>query len=333
MIETEVSRRNAIASDPVAQFSRMIEIREFEIRVNALFAEGLVHGTTHLCNGQEALAVGLAASLRIDDVVAATYRGHGIALALGMTPESALAEIMGKASGCNGGLGGSMHLSSAAVGLLPTSAIIGAGMPIAVGAAVAFQNRSEDRVAVSVFGDGGSNIGAFHEAINIAAVWNLPVVFVCDNNLYGEYSRVNLTTSVEDIYTRATGYGIPGCAVDGMDINAVRAALSEAIDRARTGGGPSLVEAKTYRFAGHSRADLAPYRPAGELESWVDRDPLLVTQRTLTRQGAVDDAQVAALTAAVRNDLDLVVARLRDAAEPDPSTMFDNVWASTGRTS
>ncbi|MDT5017220.1 MAG: acetoin:2,6-dichlorophenolindophenol oxidoreductase subunit alpha, partial [Mycobacterium sp.] len=247
----QLSRRESLRGSKLGRLERMIEIQEFENAVNGLFAEGLIHGTTHLCLGQEALAVGLAAVTRDDDVVAATYRGHGIALALGMTPDSVLAEIMGRATGCTGGMGGSMHLSAADIGLLPTSAIIGAGQPIAVGAALAFANRGEDRVAVSVFGDGGSNIGAFHEALNLAAVWNLPVVFVCDNNLYGEYSRINLTTAIEDIHLRATSYGMPGEAVDGMDIEAVEDALGSAIELARQGGGPTLIEAKTYRFAGH----------------------------------------------------------------------------------
>ena len=164
-------RRQALQDDAVEQYARMVEIRDFEERVNGLFADGLIHGTTHLCMGQEALAVALAATLRPTDVVTATYRGHGIALALGMKPRSVLAEIMGKAEGCTGGLGGSMHLCDMSVGLLPTFAVIGAGLPVAAGAALAFQNRGEDSVAVAVFGDGATNIGAFHETLNLAAVW------------------------------------------------------------------------------------------------------------------------------------------------------------------
>jgi TPP-dependent pyruvate/acetoin dehydrogenase alpha subunit len=322
-----VTRRAALADGPAARLSRMVEIREFENRVNDLFAEGVIHGTTHLCLGQEALAVGLASAAHVDDVVAATYRGHGIALALGMTPDSLLAEIMGKASGCTGGLGGSMHLSSPQIGLLPTSAIIGAGMPIAVGAALAFQNRGEPRVAVSVFGDGGANIGAFHEAINIAAVWKLPIVFVCDNNLYGEYSRINLTTAVDDIHKRAAAYAIPGEAVDGMDLDAVTAALGAAIELARGGGGPTLIEAKTYRFAGHSRADQATYRPAGEAEAWRDREPVDLLRRKLSDDGTLDDAGFAAILEQTKADLEAVVERARAAADPTPADMFANVWS------
>lgn len=327
MNTAQTARRAALADGPVKRLERMIEIREFENRINELFAEGVIHGTTHLCLGQEALAVGLAATARLDDVVAATYRGHGIALALGMTPESVLAEIMGRATGCTGGLGGSMHLSSAEIGLLPTSAIIGAGMPIAVGAAVAFVNRGEDRVAIAVFGDGGSNIGAFHEALNIAAVWKLPVVFVCDNNLYGEYSRINLTTAVEDIHLRAAAYGIPGTVVDGLDIDAVQTELGSAIHRARSGGGPSLVEAKTYRFAGHSRADKATYRPEGELELWLRREPVGLAARTSIERGEINAAGVEEMTARIRAEMEATVQRARQAPDPTPESMFANIYA------
>jgi TPP-dependent pyruvate/acetoin dehydrogenase alpha subunit len=326
MSDIEVERRETLRDDRVAQLDRMIEIRAFENRVNELFAEGIIHGTTHLCLGQEALSIALALVARNDDVVAATYRGHGIALALGMTPESILAEMLGRASGCTGGLGGSMHLCAPDVGLLPTSAVIGAGLPHAVGAAVAFQNRGEDRVALAVFGDGASNIGAFHESLNMAAVWKLPVVFVCDNNLYGEYSRINITTSVEDISVRAASYGIPGTSVDGMDIPTARDALAEAVERARSGGGPSLVEARTYRFAGHSRADKAEYRPAGELETWQEREPILVATRALEADGVLGAGEGDALDAQVRARIEAVVEQVREAPNPAPSAMFKNIW-------
>jgi TPP-dependent pyruvate/acetoin dehydrogenase alpha subunit len=316
------------AAGELARLQRMIEIREFENRINDLFAEGVIHGTTHLCLGQEALAVGLATEARPDDAVVATYRGHGIAMALGMTPESVLSEIMGKSTGCTGGVGGSMHLSSPEIGLLPTSAIIGAGMPIAVGAAIAFQNNNEDRVAISMFGDGGSNIGAFHESINIAAVWKLPIVFLCDNNLYGEYSRINLTTSVADIANRAAAYDIPGRIVDGMDLDAVRQTLRAAIEHARSGAGPILIEAKTYRFAGHSRADQATYRPAGELDEWKQREPVELRSRTLREQGVLDEAKYKEMLDKVRVDLDDTVARARSAPDPTPADMFANVWST-----
>jgi len=327
---TSIERR-AQLSDPIARFERMVEIRDFEERVNGLFAAGAIHGTTHLCNGQEALDVGLAVSLRPTDIVTATYRGHGVALALGMDPAVVMGEIMGKAAGCTGGVGGSMHLCDMSVGLLPTFAIVGAGLPVAAGAALAFQSRGEDGVAVAVFGDGASNIGAFHESLNLAAVWNLPIVFLVDNNVYGEYSRINLTTPIEDLYLRAASYGMPALVVDGMDVNAVEAALGTAVERARTGGGPTLVEAKTYRFAGHSRADTAPYRPEGELEAWRQRDPLVVTRKALVAAGHADDAELDRVTATVRARLGDMVDQVSAWPEPTVAAMFDNIWTPSAR--
>lgn len=318
-------RRAAIREDATEAYARMVEIRRFEERVNELFAAGLVHGTTHLCQGQEALGVALATVLRNDDVVAATYRGHGIALALGMTPASVLAEIMGRATGCTGGVGGSMHLADMSLGLLPTSAIIGAGLPIAAGAALAFQIRGEDRVAVAVFGDGASNIGAFHEALNMAAVWRLPVVFLCDNNVYGEYSRIDRTTSVLDISRRAAGYDIPGDSFDGMDLDTARAALAGAVDRARSGAGPTLLEARTYRFAGHSRADKALYRPEGELDEYLKRDPVALRRAALLAAG-VSEGDLVAVEQRVGEEIDAVAAAVAEDPLPDAAAMFRNIW-------
>jgi pyruvate dehydrogenase E1 component alpha subunit len=326
---TPQERRAALVSDPVEQYARMVEIRDLEERVNELFAAGTIHGTTHLCIGQEALAVGLATVLRPTDAVTATYRGHGVALALGMTPRSVLAEIMGRAEGCTGGVGGSMHLCDMTVGLLPTFAIIGAGLPVAAGAALAYQNRDEDSVAVAVFGDGASNIGAFHEALNLAAVWKLPVVFVLDNNVYGEYSRINTTTPFEDLHVRAVSYGMPGEMVDGMDTVKVQATIGAAVERAREGGGPTLVEAKTYRFAGHSRADTAPYRPEGEFEKWQERDPLLVTRTTLLDAGIASD-RLDAVAAEVRASLAATVAEVEQLPAPGVEAMFTHISANQG---
>ncbi|MBO4208424.1 thiamine pyrophosphate-dependent dehydrogenase E1 component subunit alpha [Micromonospora echinofusca] len=317
--------RRAALGDPVQAYRRMQEIRSFEDRITGLFAQGLVHGTTHTCQGQEALDVGLANALRLDDIVTCTYRGHGIALALGMSPEAVLGEIMGRTSGCIGGVGGSMHLSDLDVGLLPTFAIVGAGLPVAAGAALAFQNRGEDRVAVAVCGDGATNIGAFHEAINMAAVWKLPVVFVVDNNLYGEYSRINLTTPVTDLSRRADAYGIPGESVDGMDLDTVGEALSRHVAAARSGAGPSLLEVRTYRFAGHSRADQATYRPAGELDVWRQRDPLVLRRAALIDAGIASAAELDAVEQSVRAMITDVVEATSAVPEPDARAMFANI--------
>jgi len=323
---TSIDRRQALVDDPMAQFARMVEIRDLEERVNVLFASGAIHGTTHLCLGQEALAVGLASVLRPTDVVTATYRGHGMALALGMSPESVLGEIMGKAEGSTGGVGGSMHLCDMSVGLLPTFAIVGGGLPVAAGAALTFQTRGEDGVGVAVVGDGAANIGAFHEALNLASVWRLPAVFVIDNNSYAEYSRINLTTPMEDLHLRASAYGMPGVKVDGMDVDAVIAAASDAVARARSGGGPTLIEAKTYRFAGHSRADAATYRPQEEVDEWRKRDPLIVTRRSIIAKGLADDAALDALDERVRADVAGIVARVQELPGPAMAAMFGHVW-------
>jgi pyruvate dehydrogenase E1 component alpha subunit len=323
-----VLERRSKLLDPIAKFERMVEIRDFEERVNGLFAAGSIHGTTHLCNGQEALDVAIAAALRPSDVVTATYRGHGVALALGMQPETVLAEIMGKAAGCTGGVGGSMHLCDMDVGLLPTFAIVGAGLPVAAGAALAYQTRGDDGVAVAVFGDGASNIGAFHESLNLAAVWNLPVVFVLDNNVYGEYSRIDVTTPIEDLHRRADAYGMASTVVDGMDVSAAEAELRAAVERARSGGGPTLIEAKTYRFAGHSRADTAPYRPSGELDAWRLRDPLKVSRESLVARDLATDADLDAIVARVRAHLGEVIEQVQTWPEPTASAMFQHIWTT-----
>lgn len=324
--DSSVERRADLRRGDVERFERIVEIRGFEERLNVLFASGAIHGTTHLAMGQEALAVGLATELEPTDLVTGTYRGHALALALGMSPRELLSEIMGKAEGPTGGLGGSMHVSDPAIGLLPTFAIVGAGLPVSVGAGLAFQYNNEPRVSVALFGDGSTNIGAFHESMNLAAIWNLPVVFVCDNNVYGEYSRINLTTPIEDLHIRAASYAMPSAVVDGMDVVAVRETIAAAVERARTGGGPTFVEAKTYRFAGHSRADTAPYRPEGELEKWQQRDPVKLAREALVASGQLDAAGAADLEARVGAALDSVIETVRDLPEPALPTMFDNIW-------
>lgn len=282
--QTALERRSALG-DPVGRYSRMVEIRIAEDIIKELFATGLVAGSTHTCQGQEAVSVGIATVLRRTDLVGCTYRGHGHAMALGMPPVEVLGEILGREIGCVGGLGGSMHLSSRLIGLMPTMAIVGAGLPISAGAAWAAQLDGRDDIGVSIFGDGASNIGAFHEALNIAAVWRLPVVFICENNLYGEYSRIDTTTAVEDIAVRASAYGMASAVVDGQDLDEVMESVAQAAASARAGEGPTLLEMKTYRYAGHSRSDPASYRPEGELDSWLLRDPIAIYGSRLVGSG------------------------------------------------
>ncbi|MEJ5296501.1 MAG: thiamine pyrophosphate-dependent dehydrogenase E1 component subunit alpha [Armatimonadota bacterium] len=256
----------------------MLDIRFCEERIQRLFEEGLVRGSTHLCIGQEAVSVGAAAAVEPErgDTVLCTYRGHGMALALGMSLHSLLAELMGRQGGCCGGKGGSMHLTDVDHGLLGTFAIVGAHIPIAAGAALSAQIRKSGAVSLAVFGDGAVNNGAWHEAVNLAAVWKLPVVLLCENNLYGEYTPFAQTSPVPHVADRAAAYGIPAEIVDGQDADEMFRAVRGAVRRARQGGGPSLIEAKTYRFVGHSRTDPATYRPQGELEKWRQRDPIRI---------------------------------------------------------
>lgn len=325
--DTKRQRRLTLAESPYEQLRRMYEIRAIEDCVSQLFREGLLAGTTHTCHGQEAVAVGIAAAMRPTDLVTCTYRGHGLALALGMTPEAVLGEVMGRRKGAVLGLGGSMHLADSDVGLLPTMAIVGAGIPIAVGAALTASVKQTGAVAVCVFGDGASNIGAFHEGLNLAAVWRMPVVFVCENNLYGEYSPLATTTSVTDIALRGASYGIEGQIVDGQDVEVVSLAVERAVERARAGEGPQLLEMKTYRFTGHSRSDPATYRPPGELETWQRRDPLVVlggrlrAKRVLSEQDTVDLARTAA------DDAARLLDELRASEPPSTADMFDHVYA------
>lgn len=320
-----LDRRKLLRTGLTEQYRRMVEIRLMEERVNELFASGSIHGTTHLCQGQEALAVGLATVLEPDDVVTATYRSHGMSLALGLTPRGVLGEIMGRSAGVTDGVGGSMHMCDMSVGLLPTFAIVGAGLPVTAGAALAFQTLGQPRVSVAVFGDGATNIGAFHEALNLAAVWKLPAIFIVDNNMYGEYSRIDTTTPYEDLHRRGESYDMPSIAIDAMDIDVVQEQLQVAVDRARSGAGPTFVEAKTYRFAGHSRADTAPYRPDGELDSWLSRDPLAVTEAKLA--GIATDAEIQAIRDEEAAALELLVTDLEASERPSVDQMFKHVWA------
>jgi len=295
-------------------YRQMVRIRVFEDRVQELFLNGRIEGTTHLCQGQEAVSVGAIAAMEPGDVQTNTYRGHGEALALGMSFETAMAELMGKATGGSKGLGGSMHLIDTAKGNIGANAIVGAGMPIAVGAAMAFKLRSEPHVALTFMGDGSTNIGTFHESMNMAATWGAPVVFIVANNLYGEYSPVRMTTPIDDLARRAEPYDMPGVIADGQDVEAVYEAAAEAVARARAGEGPSLLEMKTYRYRGHSRSDPAKYRPEGELEEWQQRDPLLVLGRRLLEAGDMTEAGQADLVAEAEAD----VAAAIEAAEAAP---------------
>ncbi len=311
-------------------YEQMAVIRRTEQTAHDLFLRGLVKGTTHLAAGQEAVAVGASAALRPDDYVFATYRGHHHAIARGATPEECLAELMSKATGVCRAKGGSMHLTKADRGMLGSYAIVGAHLPMAVGAAWSARLRGTEQVAVAFFGDGATNIGAFHEALNLAAVWRLPVLFVCENNLYMEYTPIASVTAVPNpAADRAPANGLPGQVLDGNDVLVVREAVGAAAARARRGEGPTVIEARTYRHFGHSRTDPAKYRPADEVEDWLRRDPLLVTKEQLLGMG-VDPAEVDATD----NRAAAVVAAASEAAQAapdaDPAQALTDVWADGG---
>jgi len=314
----------------LALYERMAVIRGTEKAAHDLFLAGLVKGTTHLAAGHEAVAVGASAALRPDDYVFATYRGHHHAMARGATPEECLAELMSKATGVCKAKGGSMHLTKASAGMLGSYAIVGAHLPIAAGAAWSAVLRGTGQVAVAFFGDGATNIGAFHEALNLASVWSLPVLFVCENNLYMEYTPIGSVTAADHpAADRAASYRLPGEVIDGNDVVVVAEAVGRAADRARSGGGPTVLEAQTYRHFGHSRTDPAAYRPPGELEEWLDRDPLDVAKRRLAEL-EVPDAEIAAVTEKAARAVADAVSAAKAAASADPAQAFTDVWADGG---
>jgi acetoin:2,6-dichlorophenolindophenol oxidoreductase subunit alpha len=311
-------------------YERMAVIRRTEKAAHDLFMAGLVKGTTHLAAGHEAVAVGAAAALRDDDYVFATYRGHHHAMARGATPAACLAELMSKATGLCKGKGGSMHLTKADTGMLGSYAIVGAHLPMAVGAAWSAHLRGSGQVAVAFFGDGATNIGSFHEALNLAAVWQLPVVFVCENNLYMEYTPIAAVTAVVNpAADRAPAYRLPADLIDGNDVLVVRESMLRAAERARGGGGPTVIEALTYRHYGHSRTDPATYRPKEEVADWLARDPLTVAREQLTKQGA-SEAQLSEVDARVEAAVKDAIAEAKAAPPADPNEAFTDVWADGG---
>jgi len=305
---------------------RMLEIRISEEQIQELFLQNLIRGTTHLCIGQEACAVGIAWTLEKGDRVTCTYRGHGHALALGMPLKDLMAEMMGKASGACKGKGGSMHMTDASIGLLGANAIVGAQIPIAVGAALTSQVKKQGKVAVTLFGDGAANIGVFHESLNLAAIWKLPIVFICENNLYGEYSAVHKTTPIEDIAIRATAYHMPGIIVDGQDVETVYTETKAAVERARQGHGPTLLELKTYRFRGHSRTDTAPYRPPGELEKWLQYDPITILKTKMMGDGQLNETEFAELEQATTQMVHSVVEWAKSEPFPSLEALYQDIY-------
>jgi len=318
------------AGELLALYEQMAVIRRTEKAAHDLFLAGLVKGTTHLAAGHEAVAVGASAALRPDDYVFATYRGHHHAMARGASPEECLAELMSKGTGLCQAKGGSMHLTKASAGMLGSYAIVGAHLPLAAGAAWSAMLRKSGQVAVAFFGDGATNIGAFHEALNLAAVWSLPALFICENNLYMEYTPIGDVTAVGNpAADRAPAYGLPAEVVDGNDVVVVKEVVERAAARARAGHGPTVIEAKTYRHFGHSRTDPASYRPEEEVRQWLSRDPLDIARARLDDLG-VPAERVAAADERVARGVEEAVAAAKAAPGPDPAAALTDVWADGG---
>jgi len=332
---TETAARSTAAPLPdldrrLGMYRTMVECRRFETRAQELFFEGLVRGTTHLGVGQEAVAAGFSAAMRDDDYSFATYRGHNHALARGASMAGLYAELFGRATGLMGGKGGSMHITSAEHNMLGSYAIVGAHLPIALGAAWSAQYRGTDQVAVCFFGDGTTNIGAFHEALNMAAVWKAPVVFVCENNQYMEYTAIRDVTAVaRPAADRAAAYGLEAIVVDGNDVDEVYAVAQRVISRARAGDGPSLIEAVTYRHGGHSRADPGKYRPDDEVKAWLARDPI-PTYRARLAEAGVSAEDLDAVEAEATAKIAAAEAEARGAPEPSVDVIETQVWADGG---
>lgn len=313
-----------------ALYEQMLFIRRFLEKVDVLYRQGQVHGPAHLGLGQEAIAVGAASVLRPDDYSIGTYRGHAHALARGAPAEAVLAELLGREGGICAGKGGSMHITSVEHGYYGSYAIVGAHLPIAVGLAWASRIKKTEQVTVCFFGDGAVNIGAFHEAVNLAALWSLPIVLVCENNQYMEYSPISSMIPVDrPAASRASAYGLEALVVDGNDIDAVRDMTGAAVVRARRGEGPSLIEADTYRLKGHSAADAGAYRPAEEVERWRPLEPLLRKRAALLAAGN-DEQDLIRLEAKVAIAVSGMADRVLAAPKPDPSTVWTDVWADGG---
>ncbi len=323
--ETETDRLDRDLA--LSLYRRMLQIRRFEEKLFFLFSTRPMPGSMHQYDGEEAVAVGVCAHLSRQDYITSTHRGHGHCIAKGADLKAVMAEMFAKKTGCCRGMGGSMHIADFSVGMLGANGIVAGGIPIAVGAGWTCQYRREGRVAVAFFGDGAANEGAFHEGLNLAAIWRLPVVFVCENNVYGFSTHYRRTMLLEDIADRAGAYGIPGEVVDGMDLEAVFGAAGRAVERARRGEGPTLLECKTYRFRGHSRFEPASYRPREELEAWKKRDPIPRWRAVLEGRWRVGEEELAAVEREVERQIEEAVAFAEAGPDPEPGEYRRYIYA------
>lgn len=306
-------------------YKKMLEIRRFEEKVYELFTQNLIPGTMHLYIGEEAVAVGVCAALTPTDYITSTHRGHGHCIAKGASLKKMMAEIFGKRTGYCKGKGGSMHITDKNSGMLGANAVVGGAIPIATGAGLTCKLKYPDRVVACFFGDGASNQGTFHEAINMAAVWDLPVVFVCENNLYAMGTRQSMVMNIEDISKRAVSYGIPGVTVQGNNVLAVYEAAKEAVYRARNGEGPTLIECKTYRHKGHSRFDPAAYRPDEEVQEWMAKDPLNIFRKKLLDKG-IPEEFFDKIETQVTQEIEEAVQFAENSPQPEPEEALNDIW-------
>jgi TPP-dependent pyruvate/acetoin dehydrogenase alpha subunit len=306
-------------------FATMSRIRAFESAVAKLYRDGDIPGFVHTSLGQEAVAAGVCAALREDDYLATTHRGHGHVLAKGADIDGMMAELFGKADGLCGGKGGSMHIADPGRGILGANAIVGASMPLAAGAGLAAKLLRQGRVAVAFFGEGAVNQGTFHEALNLCAIWNLPVLFACENNLYAEFSDSRSLTRVPSVAERSASYGVVAEIVHGNDVEAVRKASVEAVDRCRAGDGPALLEFETYRWHGHYEGDAQPYKPAEESATWRERDPLEITAAQLAEAG-ISTAEIERIRSDAEQRVAAAVERARAAADPELKEAYAHVY-------
>jgi pyruvate dehydrogenase E1 component alpha subunit len=306
---------------------QMWQIRHFDTRAYELYREGLMRGTTHAYIGEEAIAVGVCAALNVDDTITSTHRGHGHCIAKGGDMRLMMAELLGKETGYCRGKGGSMHIADVEKGILGANGIVGGGMGIATGAGLSAKLLGNGRVSVCFFGDGALNQGVLHEAMNLSAIWKLPVVFVCENNQFAMSARAEHFTSVPDPSVRAVGYGIPGVNVDGMDVLAVNRAATEAVERARSGGGPSFIVCTTYRLLGHHVGDPLNYRDKEEVDVWREKDPIERFRTTLVERGIASEDEVAAIEREVVEAVGGASDFAKESPEPRPSTLMDDIYA------
>ncbi|HEY7461851.1 MAG TPA: pyruvate dehydrogenase (acetyl-transferring) E1 component subunit alpha [Gemmatimonadota bacterium] len=326
--ETRALARESLTDEELLDlFRRMAFLREFEERTAEQYAKGRIWGFCHLYTGQEAVAVGAMSVLTDHDYVVTAYRDHGQAIAKGVDPKRVMAELFGRRTGTSLGRGGSMHLFDTGVHFMGGYAIVGGGLPIASGLALSVQYKDEDRVVASFFGEGAVAEGAFHESLNLAQLWKLPIIFIIENNLYGMGTAVERASATRDFYTRAEAYDMPGEPVDGMDVLAVRDAVGRARRRARAGKGPTLLEMKTYRFRPHSMSDPARYRTRAEVEIWRERDPLVTFPPRLVEEGIAREEEIAAIRAEVAKEVEACIAFAEESPHPEPDDLMRYLWA------